>query len=90
MKLDGSGGVLMDFSLPYTEEQESFRQEVRSWLENNIPEEMKEPVDGREFTKEQYLFWRAKHKELAAKGWLYPTYPRNMVEVVFQVTTRQL
>ncbi len=67
----------MDFSLPYTEEQESFRQEVRSWLENNIPEEMKEPVDGREFTKEQYLFWRAKHKELAAKGWLYPTYPKE-------------
>jgi alkylation response protein AidB-like acyl-CoA dehydrogenase len=67
----------MDFSLPYTEQQESFRQEVRSWLEENIPEEMKEPVDGREFTKEQYLFWRAKHKELAAKGWLYPTYPKE-------------
>ncbi len=65
----------MDFALPYTPEQEAFRAEVRAWLDENIPEEMKEPVDGRDFSKEQYLFWREKHRELAAKGWLYPTHP---------------
>jgi alkylation response protein AidB-like acyl-CoA dehydrogenase len=68
----------MDFALPYTEEQEQFRQEVRTWLEENIPEEMKDPVDDRnDFTKEQYLFWREKHKEIAQKGWLYPTFPKE-------------
>ena len=67
----------MDFALPYTPEQEDFRKEVRTWLEENVPEEMKEPVDGRDFSKEQYLFWRKKHLELAEKGWLYPTYPKE-------------
>ncbi len=67
----------MDFALPYTPEQEEFRKEVRTWLEENVPEEMKEPVDGRDFSKEQYLFWRKKHLELAEKGWLYPTYPKE-------------
>ena len=67
----------MDFALPYTPEQEDFRKEVRTWLEENVPEEMKEPVDGRDFSKDQYLFWRKKHLELAEKGWLYPTYPKE-------------
>ena len=67
----------MDFALPYTPEQEEFRKEVRTWLQENIPEEMKEPVDGRDFSKEQHLFWRKKHLELAEKGWLYPTYPKE-------------
>ena len=35
----------MDFALPYTKEQEEFRQEVRSWLDENVPEEMKEPYE---------------------------------------------
>jgi len=67
----------MDFALPYTEEQESFRREVKTWLESNIPEDMREPIDARELTKEQFLFWRGKHVELAEKGWLYPTYPKE-------------
>ena len=28
----------MDFEYKYTQEQQDFRQEVRSWLEKNIPE----------------------------------------------------
>ena len=67
----------MDFTLPYSDEQQRFRQEVRTWLDKNVPEEMKEPVDPRDYTKEQYLFWRQKHQELAKKGWLYPTFPKE-------------
>jgi len=67
----------MDFAFQYTEEQQGFRGEVRTWLEEHIPEEMKQPVDSRDFTKEMFDFWRGKHKELAAKGWLYPTYPKE-------------
>ena len=66
----------MDWALPYTPEQEEFRKEVRDWLGENIPEEMKDPVDARDFSKEHYLFWREKHRDMAAKGWLYPTFPK--------------
>ena len=55
----------MDFTLPYSEEQERFRQEVRSWLEINIPNVMKDPIDGRDFTEEQFNWWREKNKEIA-------------------------
>ena len=67
----------MDFALPYTAEQEQFRAEVREWLKENIPDEMRNPVDGRTFTKEQYVFWRQMHQRLAAKGWLFPTFPKE-------------
>jgi alkylation response protein AidB-like acyl-CoA dehydrogenase len=67
----------MDFAITYTKEQEQFRQEIRDWITENVPEDMKEPIDGREFTEEQYRFWREKHKDLAARGWLYPTQPKE-------------
>ena len=67
----------MDFASTYTKEQEEFRQEVRTWLEENVPENMKAPVDRLDLSEEHYTFWRAKHKVLAEKGWLYPTYPKE-------------
>ena len=65
----------MDFKLSYSTEQEEFRQEVRGWLEANVPEDMKSPVDRLDLTQELYDFWRDMHMQIAAKGWLYPTYP---------------
>lgn len=65
----------MDFKLSYSREQEDFRKEVRDWLQANIPEDMKSPVDRLDLTDELYTFWRDMHMQLAAKGWLYPTYP---------------
>ena len=67
----------MDFEIAYTTEQEQFRQEVRTWLKDNIPVDMKEPIDSRDFTDEHYRFWREMHRQLAQKGWLYPTYPKE-------------
>ena len=67
----------MDFTLPYTEEQERFRKEVRAWLEENVPEEMKDPIDGRDFTEEMHTWWRGTHQKLAAKGWLNSTFPKE-------------
>ena len=67
----------MDFAYTYTKEQEEFRQEVRTWLEENIPEKMKAPVDRLDLSEEHYTFWRAMHKVIAEKGWLYPTYPKE-------------
>ncbi|PKB80967.1 MAG: hypothetical protein BZY88_07420 [SAR202 cluster bacterium Io17-Chloro-G9] len=67
----------MDFAYTYTKEQEEFRQEVRTWLEKNIPENMKAPVDRLDLSEEHYTFWRGMHKILAEKGWFYPTYPKE-------------
>jgi alkylation response protein AidB-like acyl-CoA dehydrogenase len=67
----------VDFKTPYTPEQEEFRKEVRAWLEANIPENMRSPVDRLALTDDHYKFWREMHKTLAEKGWLYPTYPKE-------------
>ncbi len=67
----------MDFELHYSKEQEDFRAEVRSWLEANIPENMRAPVDRLDLTEAHYGFWRNMHQVIAEKGWLYPTYPKE-------------
>ena len=67
----------MDFKYQYTQEQEDFRQEVRSWLEENVPVEMKAPVDRLDLTEEHHRFWRETHQKIGEKGWLYPTYPKE-------------
>lgn len=67
----------MDFAFHYSEQQESFRKEVRTWLEGNVPTEMRLPVDPADATEEQFQFWRGIHKKLGAKGWLHPTYPKE-------------
>lgn len=67
----------MDFQNSYSEDQEQFRKEVRAWLQENVPESMKLPTDRAEFNEEMCLFWHERHKELGAKGWLYPTFPKE-------------
>ena len=63
----------MDFKYRYTPEQEAFRAEVRTWLEANIPEAMRDPVDRLDISEEFYWFWREMNKKIAE--WRYPTYP---------------
>ena len=63
----------MDFDYQYSEEQERFRREVRAWLEENVSDDMAEPVDRNDLTDEQYAFARDLDVRLAEKGWLSPT-----------------
>ena len=65
----------MDFELTFTAEQESFRAEVRSWLEEHAPKEMEHPADPGLLTLAGYRKQRQLGRALGAKGWLYPTYP---------------
>ena len=69
----------MDFAtmVAYTEEQELFRKEVRTWLEENVPEEMKQPIDGDDFTYDQFLFYRELWRNMGQKGWTFPTFPKE-------------
>jgi alkylation response protein AidB-like acyl-CoA dehydrogenase len=66
----------MDFELHYTEEQEAFRAEVRAWLEANVPR-VELPPDTADLTEEHYAIGRAFRRELGAKGWLAPTWPKE-------------
>ncbi len=67
----------MDFAMHYTEEQENFRHEVQAWIKRNVPDNMSSPTDQDDRTPEYFKFWREKHKELGAMGWLHPTYPKQ-------------
>jgi alkylation response protein AidB-like acyl-CoA dehydrogenase len=64
----------MDFEVLYSNEQEEFRKEVSTWLEQNgpkmeIPEEL---MMGPEHIAE-FNAWR---ERLGKKGWLAPTWPK--------------
>ena len=65
----------MDFEPRYTEEQERFRQEVRAWLKDNVPDGIVHPADPIDLTSEQYQLRRGLGRKLGAKGWLWPTAP---------------
>lgn len=63
----------MDLSL--TEAQSAFRDEVRTFLKENLPEEIKNAQQGgAHLTEQQYREW---HKILADKGWSTPLWPKE-------------
>lgn len=65
----------MDFSLEYNKEQEEFAREVRQWLDDNTPAEMRNVRDSLKMTREQFEMRREMSRKLGEKGWLYPEYP---------------
>ena len=67
----------MDFEIQYSEELERFREEVRTWVNENVPEDMRTPVASEDLSEEMTTFWRAAHRDMASKGWLYPTMPKQ-------------
>ena len=58
----------MDFAYHYTAEQEAFRQEVRSWIEDQIPEGMPDPLDSKSMSKEVWLWVKEFRQALGNKG----------------------
>jgi alkylation response protein AidB-like acyl-CoA dehydrogenase len=61
--------------LSYTPEQVQFRQEVRAWLAEAMPAEMKKRAeDGANFENSEIMEW---HKILYAKGWVAPNWPKE-------------
>ena len=65
----------MNFELEYTADQESFRTDVRSWLNGVIPRDLDFPVDAGDMSYDQYLKRRDIGRALGEKGWLWPTAP---------------
>jgi alkylation response protein AidB-like acyl-CoA dehydrogenase len=66
----------MDFELDYSDEQEEFRKEVRAWLEAHAPH-IELPPDSAELTQAHFEIGRAFRREMGAKGWLAPTWPKE-------------
>src|SRR5215471_11422332 len=59
--------------LNYSAEEVAFRDEVRGWLRENLPKELRDKVvDYRELTRDDLQRW---HRLLAAKGWIAPSWP---------------
>jgi len=67
----------MDFEVTYTEEQESFRTEVRAWMEANVPRDLAKRPRTPEENLQNYLLRRELGRKLGEKGWNYPLAPRQ-------------
>ncbi|MGC6512004.1 MAG: acyl-CoA dehydrogenase family protein [Parvibaculales bacterium] len=72
--------------LAFTEEQIAFRQEVRKFLEDSYPQELREKRIGA-LTKEDFLSW---HRILAAKGWVAPAWPEEYGGPGWDLTQRYI
>src|SRR5262247_4701939 len=59
--------------LNYSAEETAFRDEVRGWLDGNLPSDLRDKVlDYKELSKDDLECW---HKILAAKRWIAPDWP---------------
>ena len=67
----------MNFEIEYTTDQEQFRQEVRAFLESNLPDGLVATIAQDGVTYEQYQKQRELARSLGERGWLYPTYPQE-------------
>jgi alkylation response protein AidB-like acyl-CoA dehydrogenase len=61
--------------LNYSPEEIAFRDEVRAWIREHLPDEVREKVlNYRELSRDELLGW---HRTLAARGWVAPGWPKE-------------
>jgi alkylation response protein AidB-like acyl-CoA dehydrogenase len=74
--------------LNYSTEEMAFRDEVRGWLDANLPEDLRrKAADGEHYTKDELLRW---HKILAKQGWVAPSWPEEWGGPGWDVTRRYI
>ena len=74
--------------LDYSAEELAFRDEVRTWLRANLPEDLRGKVARYEsLTREDLLRW---HRILADKGWVAPWWPREWGGTGWDVVQRYI
>ena len=61
-------------NLDFSPEEVAFRNEVRTFIEENYPEEMRGTGAREDLTRDQFLAW---HKVLGKKGWSAPAWPEK-------------
>ena len=70
----------------FTPEDIAFREEVRSFIEENYPKHLGS-LDRGDMTKEDLLAW---HKILHTKGWVAPSWPAEFGGTDWTVTQRYI
>ena len=61
--------------LNFSAEELAFRDEVRSWLRANLPQDLREKVENyAHLSKDDLMRW---HRILAKKGWIAPAWPKE-------------
>ena len=74
--------------LKYSPEEQSFREEVRGWLNANLPQDIRDKVNNYEhLSRDDFIRW---HKILAAKGWAVPHWPVEWGGTGWDVTQRYI
>ncbi len=76
----------MDMS--YSPEQVAFREEVRTWIRQAMPPEIKRKAENfQNFSHEEQMIW---HKVLAEKGWVAPNWPEEHGGTGWDVAKRSI
>jgi len=74
--------------LNYSAEELAFRDEVRSWLRANLPQDLREKVENyRHLSKDDLMRW---HRILAKKGWVAPAWPKEWGGTGWNVVQRYI
>jgi len=74
--------------LNYSQEELSFRDEVRTWLEANLPQDLrKKMADYAHLSKDDLVRW---HKILAQQGWVAPAWPKEWGGTGWNVVQRYI
>jgi len=74
--------------LNYSPAELAFRDEVRSWLRQNLPADLREKVvNYGHLSKEDLLCW---HRILARQGWIAPSWPREWGGTDWNVVQRYI
>jgi alkylation response protein AidB-like acyl-CoA dehydrogenase len=68
----------VDFTYKYTDGQQSFRREVRSWLETHLPQELQDSSGQPVLDQIGWGECAALRKKLGAEGWLAPKEPMEL------------
>ena len=74
--------------LSYSAEELAFRDQVRAWLRENLPQDLRDKVGANEhLSKEDLLRW---HRILARQGWIAPSWPQEFGGTGWNVVQRYL
>ena len=74
--------------LNYSTEELAFRDQTRSWLEKNLPADLREKVASyAHLSKEDLLRW---HRILAKQGWVAPAWPKEWGGTGWNVVQRYI
>ena len=74
--------------LNYSKEELAFRDEVRGWLNANLPQDLRDKIARyEELGREDLLRW---HKILAKKGWVAPAWPKEFGGTGWNVVQRYI